>query len=575
MEGAVVTDDSRWDDFMGWAGMVAAAIDLEQEEHAYKRALSSRLQEARAGFLADRGGWVDELVGAIQGTNLLHWRTLRRIKEGASERPDAFARAVGTLWSENHVDADSLASFEDPIREAVDAATPGNVVALGSLLLMARDAGAFPPYRATPVESWRRLVGRQAPGGQPAERYRELLELTDELLARAADNGISLADRLEAQGLAWSVVKWPVADLPIPETEQRALARWRGEKMMPGAEAHSETDATAGTDEERAPEPAVMVPELRAVTDDVARDVHMARDELQEIVDVLQTRQQVVFYGPPGTGKTYVAQKLARHLVGDDAGRARLVQFHPSYAYEDFFEGYRPDVTSGGAATFSLQPGPLRQLASEAAKPENSSLPFVLIIDEMNRANLAKVFGELYFLLEYRNEAIRLQYTPTEAFRLPKNLFIIGTMNTADRSIAMVDAAIRRRFAFVEMHPNEAPVRGVLDRYVTARGLDRERVLLLDALNAAIGQDDRDLQIGPSYLMRSDAESERGLARVWKFDLLPLLEEHYYGRMDRGAVHERFGLDALRRQTVRGQEEAEPQPSPTGGEVSTAGLGRP
>ena len=106
-------------------------------------------------------------------------------------------------------------------------------------------------------------------------------------------------------------------------------------------------------------------------------------------------------------------------------------------AYEDFFEGYRPAETASGQATFSLQPGPLRDLAAEARKQENSMSPFVLVIDEMNRANIAKVFGELYFLLEYRGESIRLQYRPTEAFRLPRNLFIIATMNTADRSIAL------------------------------------------------------------------------------------------------------------------------------------------
>ena len=213
------------------------------------------------------------------------------------------------------------------------------------------------------------------------------------------------------------------------------------------------------------------VPRLPAVTDEVAVAMFMPRPALQEIVDLLQVRQQIVLYGPPGTGKTYLARMLSEHLVGsDDSSRARLVQFHPSYAYEDFFEGYRPAESGSGQPTFSLQPGPLRELAGEARKQENSGSPFVLVIDEMNRANIAKVFGELYFLLEYRDEAIRLQYQPGEAFRLPRNLFIIATMNTADRSIALVDAAIRRRFAFVEMHPDEPPVKDVL-----AGGLARIR----------------------------------------------------------------------------------------------------
>ena len=204
-----------------------------------------------------------------------------------------------------------------------------------------------------------------------------------------------------------------------------------------------------------------MSRDLPRVTEALATATCMPVPALQEIIDLLQIRQQIVLYGPPGTGKTYLAKKLSEHIVGaDDPSRARLVQFHPSYAYEDFFEGYRPAETASGQATFSLQPGPLRDLAGEARKQDNSGSPFVLVIDEMNRANIAKVFGELYFLLEYRAESIRLQYRPTEAFRLPRNLFIIATMNTADRSIALVDAAIRRRFAFVEMHPDEPPVSG-------------------------------------------------------------------------------------------------------------------
>ena len=199
-----------------------------------------------------------------------------------------------------------------------------------------------------------------------------------------------------------------------------------------------------------------------------------------------------------------------------------------------------------GRQPSALQPGPLRDLAGEARKQENSGSPFVLVIDEMNRANIAKVFGELYFLLEYRAESIRLQYRPTEAFRLPPNLFIIATMNTADRSIALVDAAIRRRFAFVELHPDEPPVSGVLAKFL-APGPHDERIGLLRALNEAIEDHDRDFRIGPSYLMRPDAADPAGLERVWKYDLLPLLEEHYYGRMSRSEVYDRFGLPALRR----------------------------
>lgn len=149
--------------------------------------------------------------------------------------------------------------------------------------------------------------------------------------------------------------------------------------------------------------PDVLLP---AVTEGLARGLNMARGSIQELVDVLQARHQVILYGPPGTGKTHLALALAKHLVGTEhSSHLQLVQFHPSYAYEDFFEGYRPSLTPAGQATFALEPGPLRRIAVEAKN--NPDLPFVLIVDEINRANLAKVFGELYFLLEYRDQTIR------------------------------------------------------------------------------------------------------------------------------------------------------------------------
>ncbi len=160
---------------------------------------------------------------------------------------------------------------------------------------------------------------------------------------------------------------------------------------------------------------AVLVPVLPPVSDTVARSLHIDRAWLQNLADLLQTRHQMVLYGPPGTGKTYVAGRLAEYLAGGD--RVRLVQFHPSYGYEDFFEGYRPVATGEDQVGFRLQPGPLRDFAARARSDPGQ--PYVLVIDEINRANLAKVFGELYFLLEYRDKTVYLQYSPDQPFTLP------------------------------------------------------------------------------------------------------------------------------------------------------------
>jgi 5-methylcytosine-specific restriction enzyme B len=303
-------------------------------------------------------------------------------------------------------------------------------------------------------------------------------------------------------------------------------------------------------------EPAVGKVTLAPVPQELESHLFVPQSWLQEIVDLLDEKRQIVFYGPPGTGKTYVAQRLATHITSQ-GGTFTLVQFHPSYAYEDFVEGFRPRqaTASDTGIAFELTPGPLRQIADAAREdPEN---PYVLIIDEINRANLAKVFGELYFLLEYRDEAISLQYSPGDEFKLPRNLFFIATMNTADRSIALVDSAMRRRFYFVPFLPNHPPIDGLLRRWLDRKGLPKRPAELLEALNHRI--EDEEAKIGPSYLMTERIDTADGLERIWRHAILPLLEEQHYGSgVD---VHARFGLDALRHALAR--ESADTPSAPT------------
>ena len=305
-----------------------------------------------------------------------------------------------------------------------------------------------------------------------------------------------------------------------------------------------------------APELPVKPPEpkrelrFNPLTAQFAADVLMDQAELVKIVDLLWERKQVIFYGPPGTGKTYLASKLARHLTED--GAVRLVQFHPSYTYEDFFEGFRPEPGGSGTLTFTLRAGPFRDFAEVAAA--NSSTAYILIIDEINRANLAKVFGELYFLLEYRDQSISLQYSPDKEFVLPENLFLIGTMNTADRSIARIDTAMRRRFAFVELDPRIPPVQGLLARWLTEHHLHLDAAALLDELNRRL--DDADAAIGPSYLMKEAIYRRAdGLDRVWQYDIMPLLEDLFYGQRD---LDGQYGLSGLRKAIAP----ASPPPEP-------------
>jgi 5-methylcytosine-specific restriction protein B len=273
--------------------------------------------------------------------------------------------------------------------------------------------------------------------------------------------------------------------------------------------------------------PAVVTAALADATEELAESLLVDRGWLQECIELLRDRHQIILFGPPGTGKTFLAQAVAEHVAGRDG--VKLVQFHPAYSYEDFFEGFRPVASRDGSSSvgFKLSPGPFRRLVDLAR--DNPATPYVLIIDEINRANLAKVFGELYFLLEYRDRAIDLLYSAGDeaGFTLPKNVYLIGTMNTADRSIALVDAAMRRRFAFLQLHPSEPPTSEILRRWLEREQHPDTAARLLEALNARI--DDNDCKIGPSYFMRDSAYEDGGFERVWRTSIMPLLEEHHYG----------------------------------------------
>ena len=272
----------------------------------------------------------------------------------------------------------------------------------------------------------------------------------------------------------------------------------------------------------------------------LAEDLLIDPNYLTEVTRLLHKKRQLIFYGPPGTGKTFIALQLAQYLTGSN-DRIEKVQFHPSYAYEDFVEGYRPSTSSAGQAVFTLMDGPLKRIAEKARN--NPTETHVLAIDEVNRGNLAKVFGELYFLLEYRNDGISLLYS-RQAFTLPKNLLIIATMNTADRSIALLDAALRRRFYFVPFFPDETPIAGLLRRWLQKNKPDLEWIAnVIDLANRQLG--DRHIAIGPSYFMDADLDEE-WIRLIWNHSIIPYLTEHFFGQEDRLGE---FQLDNLRQAT--------------------------
>ena len=269
----------------------------------------------------------------------------------------------------------------------------------------------------------------------------------------------------------------------------------------------------------------------------------------RRIQAVLERKGQAIVYGPPGTGKTFWARQAALDLAaivafrcrfadlasderdivqGTDqiAGLVRWCTFHPGYGYEDFIEGFRPQQNVSGQLVFQLHDGIFKKLCADAAREPGRN--FLLLVDEINRGDIPRIFGELLTLLELdkRGMTIRLPLSG-ERFAVPPNLYMLGTMNTADRSIALLDTALRRRFGFVELMPDAS----ILDKASAGDiPLGPWLVALNDRLRMHLGRDARNLQIGHSYLLENSkpiSDFSR-FVRVLAEDLVPLLEEYCY-----------------------------------------------
>lgn len=250
----------------------------------------------------------------------------------------------------------------------------------------------------------------------------------------------------------------------------------------------------------------------------VAADTGYADATLHSWLQAIERKKQAVFYGPPGTGKTYLAQRLARFLVGGGDGFVDLVQFHPAYAYEDFIQGIRPLSQPDGSLTYEMVPGRFLEFCAEAQARRGIC---VLIIDEINRANLSRVFGELMYLLEYREQEIPLAGGGT--FSIPENVRLLGTMNTADRSVALVDHALRRRFAFIALQPDYDLLRRYHQEEETGFAVDR-LLAVLQELNTRIA--DPHYALGITYFLRHDLAEQ--LADIWRTEVEPYLEEYFF-----------------------------------------------
>ena len=255
-------------------------------------------------------------------------------------------------------------------------------------------------------------------------------------------------------------------------------------------------------------------------------EVYMDEDSYDTLVDLVKSKKNVILQGAPGVGKTYTAKRLAYSIIGiKDPNRVMMVQFHQSYSYEDFIMGFRPSESG-----FELKRGVFYNFCKKAEIDSDNE--YFFIIDEINRGNLSKIFGELFMLIENDKRGIELQLLYSdEKFSVPSNVYIIGMMNTADRSLAMLDYALRRRFKFYDMKPGFST--DGFRKYKQALASDKFDRLIncVENLNAAIADDEslgEGFCIGHSYFCGLKKATDRELSSIVEYELIPLLKEYWF-----------------------------------------------
>ncbi len=332
---------------------------------------------------------------------------------------------------------------------------------------------------------------------------------------------------------------------PVHSFPELSLAAWLfkdgGAPIPPGVAPKNGRDDGEGIEPETEVSPAPIVP--YSVDSIVEDGCFIARSQLEDFLERLRTKKNLILQGPPGTGKTWLAKRLAFALMGQrNDSKVRAVQFHPNLSYEDFVRGWRPT----GDGKLSLVDGPFLEMVKAAAK--EPSIRHVIVIEEINRGNPAQIFGEMLTLLEADKrtptEALELCYRRTEEEQVfvPDNLYVIGTMNIADRSLALVDLALRRRFAFVDLEPQLGKTWH--DWVHTRFGIDSEtlseiekRILSLNKQIAADTSLGRQFRIGHSYVTPpfgiSIKDARQWFRQVVETEIGPLLDEYWFDALDK------------------------------------------
>ena len=478
--------------------------DFEVNEVTYKLEVAAQVNMARERFQSGTAGWEDLLRRAFTSklNNLTNWQDHDPFLKWISADSDQCRSALHALWSVDGPPEERLQGFCDQVPADI-LRTLGARLSIGTFLLMAEDAHRLPPAKIDAFRrAWKLARRGDGPSGAgPGAIYGDILRFLDDLVRDGRNWPIPLRDRLDAQGAVW----------------------WA-------------TRLDEGKDGADPPDPPL---DADAYTREHARqDLFLSDDEIAHLIALLERKKNLVLQGPPGTGKTYLAQRLAWLLTQQQSNNhIKVVQFHQSYGYEEFIRGYRPTGDGG----FVLTDGPFLRFCDVARKEPDR--PHVLIIDEINRGNLSRIFGELLMLIEAdkRNPEWAVDMANARddepKFLVPLNLYLIGTMNTADRSLALVDYALRRRFIFSTVEPafgSQGFARHLAERDVPEpmRRRISERV---QALNRQIAEQlGKGFRIGHSYFCNPPKDvASNDVCINWyrdivRYEIEPLLNEYWF-----------------------------------------------
>ena len=471
------TASNAWEGFVNRAREYVARGNLDSEEVDYKLRIGARLSDARGAVLEPSDDW-QAVVKRGFGGNLIFSIEQAKLRDWIDESSDDALLALQALWAQDD------SSFSERIRDFCGllptsaSSGSGSRTAVSAVLLMGLNAEQFPPFRVSVFNPTYGEVGYGSPaqGADEAEIYDHALGFLDRFMDEASRRGLELRHRLDAQSVVWAISRnrdeAPTPD-PDPPTQDEMI-------HLTSSPVH-DTETPYSLDHI------------------IADGCFLERDRLEGMLGRLRSRRNLILQGPPGTGKTWLAKRLAYALIGSRSDRrVRPFQFHPNLSYEDFVRGWRPS----GDGRLDLMDGPFLQAIEDSGK--EPSLDFVVVIEEINRGNPAQIFGEMLTLLEADKrsplEALALSYPrhSGERVHIPPNLYVVGTMNIADRSLALVDFALRRRFAFVDLEPvfGDTWRNWVSEQYGIATAFLADIEGRMTTLNQTIADD---TQLGPQF----------------------------------------------------------------------------